>query len=80
MTHARFSLVMALLAVISLSLAPAQAQPAKVFVAAQGSDSNPCTLAQPCLSFQDAHDTVKAAASSTCSTPPTSACSRRGVN
>ncbi len=42
------------------SIPPAQAQPAKVFVAAQGSDSNPCTFAQPCLSFQHAHDTVAA--------------------
>jgi hypothetical protein len=47
----------ALLAVVSVNLTPAQAQPAHVFVAAQGSDSNPCTLAQPCLSFQHAHDT-----------------------
>src|SRR5262245_56536857 len=38
---------------------PAQAQ-SRVFVAAQGLDSNPCTFAQPCRSFQKAHDTVVA--------------------
>src|ERR1022692_3410931 len=42
----------------ALSAAPAQAQ--RVFVAAQGSDTNPCTFAQPCRSFQQAHDTVAA--------------------
>ena len=29
-----------------------------MFVAARGSDSNPCTIAAPCLTFQRAHDTV----------------------
>jgi hypothetical protein len=38
---------------------PAQAQ-TRVFVAAQGSDANPCTFALPCRSFQHAHDTVAA--------------------
>jgi len=38
----------------------AQAQPARVFVAAQGNDGNPCTIAAPCLTFQRAHDTVAA--------------------
>jgi hypothetical protein len=50
----------ALLVLLSLNLTPAQAQPAKVFVAAQGSDGNLCTLMQPCLTFQHAHDTVAA--------------------
>jgi hypothetical protein len=35
---------------------PAQAQ--RVFVAAQGSNSNPCTFALPCRTFQQAHDVV----------------------
>src|SRR5215468_6245463 len=39
--------------------APAQAQ-SRVFVAAQGSDSNPCTFAQPCRTFQRAHNAVAA--------------------
>src|SRR5262245_44821389 len=39
--------------------APAEAQ-GRVFVAAQGLDSNPCTFAQPCRSFQRAHDVVAA--------------------
>jgi len=38
----------------------AQAQPARVFVSAQGSDGNPCTFASPCRTFQHAHDTVAA--------------------
>ena len=38
----------------------AHAQPARVFVAAQGSDANPCSFAQPCRTFQHAHDTVAA--------------------
>jgi hypothetical protein len=60
MKRALFSPAVALLAIVSLNLTPAQAQLPKVFVAAQGSDSNPCTFAQPCLSFQHAHDTVAA--------------------
>src|SRR5262245_42597690 len=43
-----------------LNVIPATAQPARVFVAAQGLDTNPCTFAQPCRSFQKAHDTVAA--------------------
>jgi hypothetical protein len=37
---------------------PAQAQ--RVFVAATGSDGNPCTFASPCRTFQHAHDTAPA--------------------
>src|SRR5262245_6469180 len=44
----------------AFQVAPAQAQPTRVFVAAQGSDANPCTFAQPCRGFQKAHDTVAA--------------------
>jgi hypothetical protein len=36
---------------------PTQAQ-SRVFVAAQGSDGNPCSFALPCRSFQHAHDVV----------------------
>jgi hypothetical protein len=60
MKHALLSPAVALLAVVSSNLTPAQAQPMEVFVAAQGSDTNPCTVAQPCLTFQHAHDTVAA--------------------
>jgi hypothetical protein len=42
----------------SMHAAPAQAQ--RVFVSATGSDSNPCTFASPCRSFQHAHDTAGA--------------------
>ena len=38
---------------------PAIAQ-TRVFVAAQGSDANPCTFALPCRTFQHAHDVVAA--------------------
>jgi hypothetical protein len=57
----RTSLVLAALAAAlagSLSAMPAQAQ--RVFVAAQGTDGNPCTFAAPCRTFQHAHDTVAA--------------------
>jgi hypothetical protein len=42
-----------------LSSMPALAQ-SRVFIAAQGSDANPCTFAAPCRTFQHAHDTVQA--------------------
>jgi hypothetical protein len=48
---------------LALGLIPnlAHAQPpARVFVAAQGLDGNPCTFAAPCRSLQKAHNTVAA--------------------
>src|ERR1022692_1918624 len=42
----------------ALPVAPAHAQP--VFVPAKGANTNPCTFAQPCRSFQQAHNTVAA--------------------
>src|SRR5437763_8402706 len=42
-----------------LHAAPAQGQ-TRMFVAAQGSDSNACSFAAPCRTFQHAHDTVAA--------------------
>jgi hypothetical protein len=42
----------------SIHAGPAQAQ--RVFVGATGSDSNPCTFASPCRSFQHAHDVAAA--------------------
>jgi hypothetical protein len=38
----------------------ASAQSTRVFVAAQGSDGNPCTFAAPCRTFQHAHNVVAA--------------------
>src|SRR5262249_45209792 len=35
-------------------------QPARVFVSATGSDSNTCSFASPCRTFQHAHDVVAA--------------------
>jgi hypothetical protein len=49
----------ATLLAVGLGAGAAQAQ-TRVFVAAQGSDSNPCTFALPCRTFQHAHDTVAA--------------------
>src|SRR5262245_40331321 len=54
------SIVAVSLLALSLIPGPAQAQPARVFVAAQGSDSNSCTFALPCRTFQHAHDVVAA--------------------
>src|SRR5438309_592181 len=53
------SVFTASLLALGLNAAPVHAQ-SRVFVAAQGSDSNPCTFAAPCRTFQHAHDTVAA--------------------
>ena len=45
---------------VLLHAVPAQAQPARVFVALTGADANPCTFASPCRSLQHAHDVVAA--------------------
>jgi hypothetical protein len=37
-----------------------QAQPLRVFVSGTGLDTNPCTTAQPCRTFQHAHDIAAA--------------------
>ena len=58
MLKIRLAAVAALLA-LSLIANSAEAQ-SRVFVAAQGSDSNPCTFASPCRTFQHAHDVVAA--------------------
>ena len=52
-----FALLAAALA-CSLFAEPALAQ--RVFVSATGSDSNPCSFASPCRSFQHAHDVTSA--------------------
>jgi len=52
--------IAASLLVLSPIASPAHAQPTRVFVAAQGSDGNPCTFALPCRTFQHAHDVVAA--------------------
>ena len=59
MKHALFALTVALVSVAAVRATPARAQ-ARVFVAAQGSDANPCTFAAPCRTFQHAHDVVVA--------------------
>ena len=55
--------VSAVAALLALGMIPDPAhaiQPSRVFVAAQGADSNPCTFAAPCRTFQHAHDVVAA--------------------
>jgi hypothetical protein len=51
----RSTIAVAFLAIVALQSPPALAQQ-RVFVAAQGSDGNPCTFALPCRTFQHAHD------------------------
>src|SRR5262245_18448562 len=51
-------LVLAGLLALHLDVAPAQAQPARVLLSAHGSDSNPCSFAAPCRTFQHGHDVV----------------------
>jgi hypothetical protein len=61
-TMTRLALSISLIAAVcALPAMPAHAvAPTRVFVAAQGSDSNPCSFALPCRTFQHAHDTVAA--------------------
>ena len=59
MTKCTPSFFIASMLAFALHVAPAQAQ-SRVFVAAQGSDGNPCTFALPCRTFQHAHDVVAA--------------------
>src|SRR5262245_53433060 len=54
------SAIAASLLASTINVGLAQAQPTRVFVAAQGSDSNACTFAAPCRTFQRAHNVVAA--------------------
>jgi hypothetical protein len=56
----QLSLVLLVAAVFACSVHPSPAQAQRVFVGATGSDSNPCTFASPCRSFQHAHDVAPA--------------------
>jgi hypothetical protein len=60
MKRVLFTLTVALVLFAALPAMPAQAQPTRVFVAAQGSDANSCTFATPCRTFQHANDIVAA--------------------
>jgi Right handed beta helix region len=51
--------VLLALAVTALASVPAHAQ-TRVFVASFGLDTNPCNVAQPCRTFQHAHDIAPA--------------------
>ena len=59
MLRIALSAISASLLVLTINAGTAQAQ-TRVFVAAQGLDSNPCTFALPCRTFQHAHDVVAA--------------------
>jgi hypothetical protein len=50
----------AVLLTLIVTALPAHAQQVRAFVAGFGLDTNPCTLAQPCRTFQHAHDTIPA--------------------
>src|SRR5215471_667232 len=53
-------LVLAIVTAIFGGGAPLAFAQTRVFVSGSGSDANPCTLAAPCRSFQQAHNTVLA--------------------
>jgi hypothetical protein len=53
-------LISSLAAAIAIAAMAAPASAQRVFVAAQGVDSNPCSFAAPCRTFQHAHDVVAA--------------------
>src|SRR5262249_30217585 len=53
-------IVLAALVAAGLAILPAQAQPARVFLSAHGSDANSCSFAAPCRTFQHGHDVVAA--------------------
>jgi hypothetical protein len=57
MTKAAFLLALIVTAIASL---PVHAQPLRVFVSGLGLDTNPCTVTQPCRTFQQAYNTVAA--------------------
>jgi Periplasmic copper-binding protein (NosD) len=57
MTKTAFLLTLAVTALASMS---AHAQPLRVFVSGLGLDTNPCTVSQPCRTFQQAYNTAAA--------------------
>jgi hypothetical protein len=56
----RHAAVSAIAFAVVVMQAVAAAAQSRVFVAAQGSDGNPCSFAAPCRTFQRAHDVVTA--------------------
>jgi hypothetical protein len=57
MTKTAFLLALIVTALASM---PTHAQPLRVFVSGHGLDTNPCTVTQPCRTFQQAYNTVAA--------------------
>src|ERR1022692_4801892 len=60
MKQTAVSLAAAFMFAAVLQSAPAQALATRTFVAAQGSDTNPCTFAAPSRSFQVAYNVTAA--------------------
>ena len=60
MTTLASSAILAILLVLGLSAAPAQAQLARTFVSSLGNDTNDCGRLTPCRTFQRAHDNTLA--------------------
>src|SRR5262245_23579083 len=60
MLRITLSVIAASLLALTINAGSAHAQPARVFVAAQGNDANLCSFALPCRTFQRAHDVVAA--------------------
>src|SRR5262245_29128598 len=60
MLRITLSAIAASVLALTINVGLAQAQPTRVFVAAQGSDAYPCTFALPCRTFQRAHNVVAA--------------------
>src|SRR5258707_8307454 len=54
MTRTTIAIAAALALAVTLPAAPAQAQTIRTFVSVAGSDSNPCSITQPCRHFQAA--------------------------
>jgi hypothetical protein len=52
--------VLLTLIITALSNMPADAQQVRAFVSGNGLDTNPCTLSQPCRTFQQAFNTIPA--------------------
>jgi hypothetical protein len=56
----RTALLLSLIIITALASIPAQAQPLRVFVSGLGLDTNPCTVTQPCRTFQQAYNVAAA--------------------
>jgi hypothetical protein len=60
MTRTTIVIAAGLALAVTLPAVPAQALAARTFVSGAGNDANPCTLSQPCRSFQAAYNVTAA--------------------